>query len=82
MKRILIFLIILLCAVSCATQAEKYAGEPDACFQARYMAREKNDAAAGKLAEECANCIKRDWCIKILKEEPGTFKDFNDCWRQ
>ena len=31
---------------------------------------------------ECANEIKRDWCVKILKEQPGMFRDFNDCWRQ
>ena len=68
--------------LACNTQAKMQKGEPFACYEARYFAREKSEAAAVKLADECANAIKRDWCARMLQENPSMFKDFNDCWRQ
>jgi hypothetical protein len=83
MKKImLIMLLITIGFLSCKTQAVKEDGEPMSCYQARYMAREGMDTAATIMAEECPKEIKRDWCLKVLKERPGVFKDFNDCWRQ
>ena len=89
MKFIKVYLSIILLAVivfmiaplftGCATQASMEKGEPIACFEARYMAREKVNSDT--LCSECASSIKRDWCLKVLKESPDTFKDFNDCWR-
>ena len=73
-------LIIVMLLTGCATQAKMYDGEPASCYTARYMAREKVNSDT--LCKECANEIKRDWCMKVLKERPGMFKDFNDCWRQ
>lgn len=64
----------------CTTQASVEKDEPYACYASRYLAREKQNS--DKMVGECANSIKRDWCMKILKESPDTFKDFNDCWRQ
>ena len=74
----LLALVIWQCG--CATQASRYDGEPASCYTARYMAREKVNSDT--LCKECANEIKRDWCLKVLAEKPGMFKDFNDCWRQ
>ena len=71
-------IVVLQCG--CATQASRYDGEPASCYTARYMAREKVNSDT--LCKECANEIKRDWCLKVLAEKPGMFKDFNDCWRQ
>jgi len=64
----------------CTTQASMQSGEPYACYASRYLAREKQNS--DKMVGECANSIKRDWCVKMLKENPDMFKDFNDCWRQ
>jgi hypothetical protein len=71
-------IVVLQCG--CATQASREDGEPYSCYTARYMAREKVNSDT--LCKECANEIKRDWCLKVLAEKPGMFKDFNDCWRQ
>ncbi|MFA6336203.1 MAG: hypothetical protein WCX48_11770 [Bacteroidales bacterium] len=78
----LFFIMLALCIsqCNCATQASRYDGEPASCYTARYMAREKVNSDT--LCKECANEIKRDWCLKVLAEKPGMFKDFNDCWRQ
>jgi hypothetical protein len=81
MKKILI-IIILMGLTACNTQAKKYEGEPETCFQSRFHSREKNHDTARLLAEECPKEIKREWCLKVLQERPGVFKDFNDCWRQ
>ena len=70
----------------CTTQASIEKDEPYACYASRYLAREKLNS--DKMVGECANSIKRDWCMKIIKEDAlkenkdKTFKDFNDCWRQ
>ena len=76
---ILLMMILIVFMSGCNTQAKIQKDEPIACFEARYMAREKVNSDT--LCVECASSIKRDWCIKILKESPDTFKDFNDCWR-
>lgn len=64
------------------TQAVRADGEPYLCFQARYQSREGNHEAARDFAKECPTELKREWCLKVLKERPEVFKDFNDCWRQ
>lgn len=76
---VLIFLCITIFLSGCSTQASIQKDEPIACFEARYMAREKFNSDT--LCVECASSIKRDWCLKVLKESPEVFKDFNDCWR-
>jgi len=84
MKKLFIIIIFLL-ATGCTlfnTQAKRVEGEPMSCWQARYLAREKMDTAVIIMAEECPKELKRDWCLKVLKERPEVFKDFNDCWRQ
>ena len=80
---ILIAMAVAACIVSlngCKTQAVMENNEPYSCFCSRYLARE--GVNSDTMTKECANAIKRDWCMKILKDSPGTFKDFNDCWRQ
>ena len=72
-------LLSVMSVVGCKTQAVKYDSEPVACFTMRYMARENIPSDA--ISNECSNSIKRDWCVKMLKENPKMFKDFNDCWR-
>jgi len=64
----------------CTTQASIVDNEPYACYCSRYLAREKQNSDT--MTKECANSLKRDWCVKMLKEQPELFKDFNDCWRQ
>ena len=63
----------------CKTQASYINNEPIACYNSRYLARE--GISSDTLANACADADKRNWCVKILKESPDTFKDFNDCWR-
>lgn len=85
-----IFFTMLLCMMvvaiissvfsGCTTQASIEQDEPYACYASRYLAREKVNS--DKMTGECANSIKRDWCVKMLKDNPDMFKDFNDCWRQ
>ena len=86
MKKIILVLIIInIVLTGCTllnTQATREDGEPMSCFQARFLAREGADTAVIILAEECPKEIKREWCLKVLKERPEVFKDFNDCWRQ
>jgi hypothetical protein len=67
-------------STGCKTQAVIENNEPYSCFCSRYLARE--GVNSDTMTKECANAIKRDWCMKILKDSPDTFKDFNDCWRQ
>jgi uncharacterized protein YceK len=86
MKKIILVLIIISIALTgCSllnTQATREKGEPYTCWQARYQSREGNHEAARILAQECPTEVKREWCLKVLKERPEVFKDFNDCWRQ
>lgn len=72
--------VCILQSAGCKTQATYEKDEPYSCYCSRYLARE--GVNSDTMTKECANAIKRDWCMKILKEEPDTFKDFNDCWRQ
>lgn len=80
---ILIAMAVAACIVSlngCKTQAVYEKGEPYSCYCSRYLARE--GVNSDTMTKECANAIKRDWCMKVLKDNPEIFKDFNDCWRQ
>ena len=86
MKKIILILVIMSIALTgCTlfnTQATRAEGEPYLCFQARYQSREGNHEAARAFADACPTELKREWCLKVLKERPEVFKDFNDCWRQ
>lgn len=84
MKKLFVILLALALSgiVACKTQAKLEKGEPMTCFQARFLAREGAETAATIMAEECPKELKREWCLRVLKERPEVFKDFNDCWRQ
>ena len=63
----------------CKTQAEYIENEPISCYNSRYLAREGINSDT--LSNACADADKRDWCIRMLKDEKNPFRDFNDCWR-
>ena len=79
---IIVFCVAVMLSVcsGCTTQASAIKDEPYACFCSRYLAREKQNSDT--MTKECANALKRDWCVKMLNDKPDMFKDFNDCWRQ
>ena len=81
---IIVFCVAVMLSVcsGCTTQASIMKDEPYACFSSRYLAREKQNS--DKMTEECANTLRREWCVKMLTDEKTKhmFKDFNDCWRQ
>lgn len=71
--------VVALQFTGCKTQATYIKDEPITCYNSRYLARE--GVSSDTLANACADADKRNWCVKMLKENPDMFKDFNDCWR-
>ena len=84
MKKLIMLLIIPLILISCQslkTQASKEDGEIDECFYARYFAREGQQQAATLMADRCSKLLRETGCIKVIKENPDIYRDFNVCWK-
>lgn len=83
---IILFLILLAIVffTSCETlktQATQNEGEISECFYARYFAREGQKESTLLLADKCFKVLREQGCIKVIKENPDIYRDFNDCWK-